>query len=447
MNVVLVNPPPPKLVERWDKPPYPHLGLACIASYLKSKGIACNVIDAKFEGVSLEEVETRLRILNPTIVGITSMTHEIYNADAVAQLAKKINPQVITVIGGCHVTALPLETMDEFKNFDVAIIGEGEYTFADVVNKNLEDVEGIAWRKGDEVKINKPREPIQNLDDLPMPAWELFPKSSEYPMVTARGCPYKCNFCMRVMGNKVRKRSPQNVVAEMKKCVNAYHPKILRFMDETFTVNKSYLNEVLDLIITSGLQKKVKWDAQTRVDLVDEELLRKMKTAGCFALGFGVESGNQEILKNSGKNINLEQVVKATRLARKVGLQTEAYFIFGHPFETYQTAKDTINFAAKINTTKTTFGIMVPYPGTQIYELAKKGEGGYILISDDWRDYNKNIGNSLELKTLSRKQMERFQIEGYIYFYLRNLRFVDGAKYLVSQRRLGASILKKALLK
>jgi len=128
MNVVLVNPPPPKLVERWDKPPYPHLGLACIASYLKSKGIACNVIDAKFEGVSLEEVETRLRILNPTIVGITSMTHEIYNADAVAQLAKKINPQVITVIGGCHVTALPLETMDEFKNFDVAIIGEGEYT-------------------------------------------------------------------------------------------------------------------------------------------------------------------------------------------------------------------------------------------------------------------------------------------------------------------------------
>jgi len=451
LKVILIDPPPKRYIEHHDSRKYPHLGLAYIAAYVKAQGINVQVIDSKFERLDMTQVEQRLIQTGPDIVGISAMTHEIHQAGEVATLAKKHFPNVIAVIGGVHATALPERTVTEFPIFDFAVYGEGEISFYELIssiskNSSYENIKGIVFRTPNGVRRNEPRELIADLDELPPPAWELFPRAEEYPIMTARGCPFQCNFCMRVMGNKLRKRTVQNVYAELAYCIDTYQPRLIHFLDETFTIDKKNLNQLLDKMLEAGMEKKINWDAQTRSDVADYELFKKMRESGCVWLGIGVESGNQEILKASGKGIFLEQVTTAIGMAKKAGLKTDGYFILGHPNETKQTATDTINFAAKLNPTKITIGIMTPYPGTDIFDMATKGEGGYKLISTDWSDYNKNIGNSLEMTTLPRKDLEKLQMLGYIKFYLHNFRLISGAQYFFSQWRLGLSILKKYIL-
>ena len=449
-RISLINPPPLKRIERGDMADYPHLGLGYMAAYLKSKGCEVQIIDGKFERIDFQDVKQRLSLWQPDIVGITAMTHEIKRAVQVAEMVKEIFPEVTTVVGGPHATALPAQTLIEFPSFDVAVFGEGEYTLFELVSaigsgRSLENVKGIAYRVANRIQTNEPRGLINNLDELPFPAWELYPGSNVYPVITVRGCPFSCNFCMRVLGSKLRKRTPVNVINELKSLVDTYGARFIHFMDETFTIDQRQLNELLAMMLENGLHESVAWDAQTRADVADGDLLQRMKDANCKWIGFGIESGNARVLKAAGKGITLNQASQAVKAAKKAGLKTDGFFIFGHPFETAKTVWDTINFATRLNTTRVTFGIMVPYPGTQIYELARKGEGGYRLISQNWQDFNKNIGNSLELTGLSRKQMERAQILGYLKFYLFNLRFIAGAQYLVRQRRLALAIVKKAL--
>lgn len=449
-RISLVNPPPRKRIERSDFADCPHLGLGYIAAYLKKLGYEVQVIDGKFERIDLPDIRQRLSIWQPDLVGITAMTHEIQRAAEIAETVKAAFPKAIIVIGGAHATALPVQTLAEFPSFDIVVFGEGEYTLSELGGVigdggSLKDVKGVAYRAADGIKTNEPRELIDDLDKLPFPAWELFPRSNVYPVITARGCPFRCNFCMRVLGNKSRKRSPSNVMGELESLVNTYGAKFIHFIDETFTIDKKHLNELLELMLQNGFHKRIRWDAQTRADVANYEMLSKMKAAGCEWIGFGIESGNEQILSAAGKGITLSQAVDAVRAAKRAMINIDGFFIFGHPFETKKTLHDTIDFATKLNTTRVTFGIMVPYPGTQIAELAEKGEGGYKLLSRNWQDFNKNIGNSLELTTLSRKQMERAQIFGYLKFYLFNLRFLAGFKYLVSQRRLALAIVKKAL--
>jgi anaerobic magnesium-protoporphyrin IX monomethyl ester cyclase len=448
LKVVLINPPPRRRVEQHDSCKYPHLGLAYIAAYLKNRGIEVQVIDAKLEGLGMEHVERKLVHARPDVVGITAMTHEIPQAGEVAAVAKKHIADVLTVIGGVHATALPQRTISEFPSFDVAVFGEGEITLHELIQsvsggKSYDGIKGIAYRTPDGVRQNEPRALIANLDELPHPAWELFPPAEDYPIMTSRGCPFHCNFCMRVMGNKLRRRSARNVFAELKNIIDTYHTRNIHFLDETLTIDRERLNELLDMMLAEGLHTEIIWDAQSRSDVAEYPLFKKMRDAGCTWLGFGVESGNEKILKASGKAITLDQAEKAVKIAKKAGIKTDGYFILGHPYETKQTAMDTINFATKLNPTRITIGIMTPYPGTEIFEMATKGEGGYKLISSDWSDYNKNIGNSLEMTTLSRKDLERLQMLGYTRFYLFNLRFIAGAQYFFSQWRLGLSILKK----
>ncbi len=388
LKVVLIDPPPRRRIERHDVRDHPHLGLAYIAAYLKSKGVNCSSIDGKFERVDMQEVRRRLCLLSPDIVGVTAMTHEISQASHVAEMAKKDFPGVLTVVGGPHATALPAQTLVQYPAFDVAVFGEGEYTFLELAlatasNKSFENIKGIVYRTTNGIHQNEPREPINNLDELPFPAWELYPKSKVYPLITARGCPFRCNFCMRVMGNRVRKRTPHNVVAELQGCVNTYSPKLIHFMDETFTLDKRYLNELLDLMREKGVHQRIEWDAQTRPDFCDYELLRKMKATGCTWIGLGIESGNEKILRASGKGTTLNQVTNAVKAVKKAGLKIDGYFILGHPFETFKTAKDTIDLATKLNTTRATFGLMTPYPGTEIFEMARDGRGGYRLLSNN----------------------------------------------------------------
>jgi len=285
---------------------------------------------------------------------------------------------------------------------------------------------------------------IKDLDSLPFPDYDhLARKIDTYPIFSSRGCPNNCIFCCRIMGNKIRVRTPKSVVNEIKYALSKFRPKLFDFADETFTFPKARTMAICDLIIKEGINKRIKWMAQSRVTLVDQELFEKMKEAGCINVDFGVESGNSEMLKIIKKGITLDEASSAIAAAKQAGLNTGSYFIIGHPFETAETIRETIKFAAKLNTDSVAFGIMVPYPGTEVYEMAVRGEGGYQIISERWEDYDKQLGNALELDGLSRKQLEKWQRKAYLTFYFKNLRLLDGVRLVISQRKLLWRMLTK----
>jgi anaerobic magnesium-protoporphyrin IX monomethyl ester cyclase len=428
MKTLLLNAPPERIVEPYDAPDYPHLGLGYIAAYLRREGCPVLVLDAKLARMSISETLAKIQEIRPRLIGFTAFTQEIIHVASLAKEIKERWPEIIAVIGGVHATVLPRETLEEFPWFDYAVFGEGEITLHELIRAledatPLEQVKGLGYRVDGKVQTTEARPWNTELDDLPFPAWDLFPRASEYPITTARGCPFGCIFCTRPYGSKVRARSPQSVFAEFKETVTQYQPKSIVFRDETFGANRRRAMEVLNLIIEAGLNRGIQLDMESRVDTVDEELLTKMKEAGCTGVGFGVESGNEEILRQSGKGITLRKAREAVALAKQVGLQTSSYFILGFPNETKKTAWDTINFARKLNTDSVSIGIMMPFPKTEVERMVSRGEGGYKRISFRWSDYNKQTGAVVELEGLSRQTLVRFQILGYLMFYVCNLRF------------------------
>jgi radical SAM superfamily enzyme YgiQ (UPF0313 family) len=445
MRITLVNPPPEIAVEFWDTPKHPNLSLGYLAGFLVSEDVDCRVIDAKLERLDASEVVKRC--VGEDLVGFTALTHEITYAAKIAKRIKKASPKTRIVLGGAHATALPEETLEAFPSFDYLVYGEGEHTLYELLeaienNKSLSGIHGLVFREDEKIIINPPRVGEQELDLLPFPAWQLFPKAEEYFVMSARGCPFGCIFCMRLHGQKVRARSVENVLDELQIISDKYHGKYVYFADETFTLFKDRTIKICEGMIKRGIHKKLRWDAETRVNCVDFKVLKKMKDAGCVLVRFGIEAGNPAILRSTKKGITIPEVERAIKLAKKAGLKTQGLFILGHPNETKETMKETIDLAVRLNTSMVAFGIMTPYPGTEVYELAKKGLGGYKIISSDWKDFNKQIGNALELKNVSRKEMERLQFWGYMRFYFFNFKFGEILKNIYYNHRLAVAMLR-----
>ena len=451
MKLVLIHPPAKTVIEQKDIPDYQHIGLGYLSSYLENSGVEVKVIDAKLERLTLEEVVEMALHEEPDVIGLTAMTHEIDRANEIAvSIRNRIN-EALFVIGGVHVTALPRETLTAYNVFDVGIIGEGELTLQKLVDmlvqrkRDFSAIDGIVYRKGTGIMLNKEQSWIQDLDLLPFPAWHHFPKATMYRIITSRGCPFPCVFCMRASGKTQRVRSPENVVSEIEHVIKVKKPEKFMFSDETFTLNKNHVNRICDLLIEKKLHKEIKWGSTTRVDVISFELLDKMKSAGCYEIQFGVESGNEQVLRAIRKNIHMDQASKAINLAKEVGLRTEAAFILGHPNETFDTAYDTINFAAQLNPDILQLGIMVPYPGTEVASMAERGEGGYKILSNNWSDYNKQLGNALELDSLSRVDLEKLQLIGYLKLFIFNRRFLGLLRFIFAYRLEMVSYIKSVV--
>lgn len=420
----------------------PQLGVGYLAGAAKVAGHECSVVDAKAEHLTLDGVLERARRFRPDIVGVGAMTHEIVRAHDIAAGIKYENPSVVTFVGGCHASALPVRTLVEFSAFDVLVAGEGERVFPKAVNAvingglaALGGVKGVSYRLDDNVIDNGCSAPVEDLDALPFPAWECFPQTKVYPILTSRGCPFGCNFCQHVHGRILRYRTPESVVEELKRLVYDFGAKDVRFRDELFTAKKSHVAGICELILREGINRKIHWACTTHCNTVDRETLGLMKKAGCRMVGFGVESGNPEILERMGKQITLDRVRRAVSDAKAVGLKTGAFFIFGHPYETPETVADTINFAAELNTYQVNFGSMVPYPGTEIYEMAMRGEGGYRHLSENWSDYDKYLADPMDMEHLTRRDLEIAQVKAYLYFYIKNLRIVSAFEFFLAHRK------------
>jgi radical SAM superfamily enzyme YgiQ (UPF0313 family) len=420
----------------YDTPPFPRPALAFLAAYLRQAGVEVDVLDCKYSRLGYDAALNRIKEFNPDIVAVTAMTNEILQASQVTMMVKFSWPKITTVIGGVHVTALPERTLREFPEFDFAVVGEGEIPLLSLVKAieggvpGHEPLPGIAGIDADgKFWIEGASPAISDLNTIPVPAWDLFAPAQEYMLHTSRGCPFNCPFCMNFNGRKVRAKSQESVLDEIEWLVEKQGAKSFIFGDEVFTINRNRTVEICKGMIERGLHKKCKWWCVSHVRCIDYELAVLMKKAGCRMLGLGIESGNEARLSEINKGTSVELIQETVNCLKKAGLPFEAYFILGYPDETAETARETVEFAVKINPDMPVIGIMVPYPGTRIGEMSEKGEGGYVLQARSWNDYNKQIGNAISFKNLSRRELERIQLFGYAKVFLRNFRFLEFAKF------------------
>ncbi len=366
------------------------MGISYIAGILEHNGKEVQLLDLLVSKYSKGKISRKLEEYQPDIVGVTSVTMNYPIASDILKHCKSVDKDIITVIGGPHVTFSAVETLSEAPWIDIVVRGEGERTMLDIVSgKKLEDIEGIAFR-ADGVRVTAERALIENLDGLPLPARHLFPLSRYHALdvhasiIAGRGCPFNCIFCVgsRMGGRRARYRNPKLVVDEIEQ-VLAHGFKEVNFEDDLLTLNHRHVYTFCDEIIARGLE--FNWSVFSRVDTVNLELLHKMREAGCTWMLYGVESGNQQILDTVKKKITLEKIGEGVRLGKEAGINIMASFIIGLPGETRETLKETIEFALGLNT-PWGFNVLSPFPGTEVRE--KAGEYGIEILTSDWAKYD-----------------------------------------------------------
>lgn len=429
MRILFINPP---WVRRKDNiwsnvaSVMPPLGLAWMAAVLERNGHEVRIFDAHAERVDLDHIPSCLHQLGQfDLVGITATTTLIINGLEIARMVKNQLPHARVVLGGAHPTVLPEEVLAE-PAVDLVVRGEGELTISQLAaEKALDQIRGISFRFGQAIQHNPDQVLIEDLDSQPMPAYHLLPMDRYYPaagaakrrpavsVLATRGCPGRCTFCYRIFGNRFRVRSGRKVAEEAKYLHDNYGVREICFYDDTFTVLKRQVYAFCQAL--DDLKLDLTWSCFSRTDTVDEQLLRRMKEAGCHQIMYGIESASAEILNNIGKHTDIEKSENAVRLAQKVGLDVRAAFMIGNPGETEQTMEETLAYAIRLNPELITFNITTPFPGTEMFKWAD--ENGY-LTTKNWADYDL-AHPVMELPTVSCEKVQAFYRKAYIRFFLR----------------------------
>jgi len=407
---------------------FPPLNLSYVAAILKSSGHKVRLIDANALRLSKEEILERVKEFKPDIIAFTITTYMFYSVLKWAGYLKK-NIKAKTLMGGAHMALYPEETMSH-KEIDYGIIGEAEETLPELINsletnKPLKNVKGICYQDGNKVIITKPRKLVKNLDNIPFPLRDQLPnnkycsfvsnKKNFATMITARGCPFKCIYCEQ--GNThYRMRSAENVVDEIEECYNKYKVREIDFFDPEFTINKKHVMSICKEIRRRGIN--ITWSCRSRVDTIDDEMLKEMSKAGCYRIYYGIESGVPSILKTLKKGINLEVIRKNIALTKKNNIMTFGYFMIGSPGETKKTIKRTVKFAKELNLDYAQFSKVSTLPGTELYELLKP-QLGY----DYWQRFILDEKNRIILPrykcNLSEEEIEKEVKKAYMQFYFR----------------------------
>jgi radical SAM superfamily enzyme YgiQ (UPF0313 family) len=448
MRILLVNPPVHRVVEPvYDRPSYPRTSLACLAGFLRARGLDVHVLDCKYDRLLFREAMDRVRRLAPDVVGFTGLTNEIKQAGRFAELVKAHDPSIVTVMGDVHMSALPERTLREFPAFDYGVIGEGEQTLYELCTElgGEPRANGVCFLRRDGSFVSNGARELIDVSELPMPAWDLFRPAEHYMPQTSRGCPFACHFCMNPAGRKVRARTPEQMLDELEILLSLGRVRSVYFGDEIFTVQRARILAFCDGMIERGYHRRLRWSCQTHVNTIDRELAERMRESGCESVGLGIETADENAMRALGKGIDRARVTKTAGMLREAGLPFNAFFILGQPNETIESAEETIRFAIEMNAHGTVFGIMVPYPGTRVGELAARGEGGYAQLSADWNDYNKQIGHAVEFVNVPRKTLERMQMLGYLKVYLYNRRVFELLRLVPKVATLAVHMMWKQL--
>lgn len=452
IDVMLINPYDENALKNALGFISPPMNLMYLASSLENESYSVKIIDDNLLEKGHKAVSQLVEKLNPEIVAVTASTSTIKSALKYLELVKNILPSSLTVIGGPHATFLPFETLNNSKNLDVVVIGEGEKTMVDLADQvsgenisDLENIRGIVFKDSHtgNLKKTQPRPLIMDLDSLPSPARHLVPfksygstqKQSE-GIITSRGCVYSCNYCSSslIMGKKFRSRSPDNVVDEIEELIDNYQITDIGFMDDTFMLNKRRANDIADEIKSRNLD--LSFVASSRVDRVNRSLLQNLESAGMNTIYYGVESGSQRILDLMEKNITLKNAEDAVKAAKSAGLEVLTSFILGYPGETEEDINKTINFSTKFDPDYCQYSILTPFPGTKIYnELLEKD----LIANVDWDEYTvlKPVLKYEEMG-LTNKMVEKKLLTAYLKFYAR-------PKYLLNHRHMIKVMLKTVI--
>ncbi|MCW1296092.1 MAG: B12-binding domain-containing radical SAM protein [Candidatus Parvarchaeota archaeon] len=407
------------------------ISLAYTTSILRNDGHEVILRDATAENWSFERMKREIEEFRPDLAIINSSVPTCKNTDIkTARIIKEINKNCVTVMVGIPPT-LPI-IRDELivdKSLDICIRNEFEFTTRNLANnlKNYKKIKGITFKFRERI-FNNPKAPFIDLnrlpfaaiEDLPLDAYKLpFTKEKVCMIEQSRGCPFNCAFCVASIyyGKKIRYRNAQKVVDEMEHVYKNFGIRQFFFWADTFTLARKNVIEICDEIIKRKLN--VNWLANSRVDCVDRRLLEKMKRAGCWLIGFGVESCVQKILDNVGKKINLTQINRAINLCKEVGIKSATHIIFGLPGETRDTIKETIDTLKKIDPDYANFYIAIPYPGTRLYKEYKKL--GYIR-NYDWSKYE-ICEAVIDLPNLPGKEIKKLRKEAILKFYFRRCFF------------------------
>lgn len=430
MKVLFVNPPQTASKYKFMGVIAPPLGIAYMAGVLQENNIDVEILDASAEDMDFKDVEKELLKRKPDLVALTALTPTIGRALETAQVVKETLPDSIVVMGGYHPTFNFIETLED-ENVDIVIRGEGEYIMLNLVQalenqSSLHDVKGIVFedKNSKEIVVNPEAPLIQDLDELPFPALNLLPMKKYRlldmdthmtTMITTRGCPMQCSFCSSAAmhGKKIRERSVKNIVDEIEYLNTNYDIDTIAFMDDTFTLKKRKVMAICDEILKRNIE--IMWGCTSRVDTLDEKLLKKMKEAGCITIFIGVESADQQQLDNMCKNTTIAKIENAFKIAHKLKIRTIASVALGMPGDTKEIMNKTVKFVHKLKPNYAIYSLATPYPGTRFYKEAF--EKNLIKIKD-WSKYTL-ITPILETIDCSLNDMRKIQAKAFMKFYLR----------------------------
>jgi len=430
MKVLFVNPPQTASKYKFMGVIAPPLGIAYMAGVLQENNIDVEILDASAEDMDFKDVEKELLKRKPDLVALTALTPTIGRALETAQVVKETLPDSIVVMGGYHPTFNFIETLED-ENVDIVIRGEGEYIMLNLVQalenqSSLHDVKGIVFedKNSKEIVVNPEAPLIQDLDELPFPALNLLPMKKYRlldmdthmtTMITTRGCPMQCSFCSSAAmhGKKIRERSVENIVDEIEYLKTNYDIDTIAFMDDTFTLKKRKVMAICDEILKRNIE--IMWGCTSRVDTLDEKLLKKMKEAGCITIFIGVESADQQQLDNMCKNTTIAKIENAFKIAHKLKIRTIASVALGMPGDTKEIMNKTVKFVHKLKPNYAIYSLATPYPGTRFYKEAF--EKNLIKIKD-WSKYTL-ITPILETIDCSLNDMRKIQAKAFMKFYLR----------------------------
>ncbi len=341
------------------------------------------------------KVKERLQaVKNADYVGISMKSFTLDESIMVGKLVKEINPEVKLIAGGPHIMVDGYNFMTDNTIFDLAVFGEAEIAFKEILSgKPIEEIQGVVYRKDGQIVQNHAREWISDLESLPFPVYDDFDsvnvdgkikKIENWPLVTSRGCPYTCTYCNvpTVIGRKFRARSGESLLEELKYAQKKYGAKEFKILDDNFTLLMDRAKDICKLFIK---ELDMKWTCPNgiRADRLDDELCGLMKEAGCYAVSIGVESGDPEVFDKIRKGERLEDVERGIKTAQKAGLKVHGFFIIGLIGSTYEADKRSMEFAKRMGITAS-WGILVPYPGTEVWDQVKKDVNARVLR--DWKD-------------------------------------------------------------
>lgn len=415
MKTLLINPPQTFFSGSQSVVAGLPLGIMYIAATLEKNGYEVEILDTliadfkhqkigdvKYYGMPWEKIKEKIKQCKPDIVGITNpFTAQVENTIKVSDIVKEIDTEILTVVGGPHISVRATPFLKEAKNVDIAVIGEGEYTMPDIMKyykgeTDISKIQGIVYRKGAIVTLNPGRPFIKNLDALPFPAYHLVDmkkylnperiryRSTKYlreiSMITSRGCPFNCIFCSihLHMGKVYRVHSKEYVIKHIAYVVNNFDVEHIHFEDDNLTLNMKRFESILDGIIEKGV--KFSWDTPNgiRSDRLTIDMLKKMKKTGCTNLTIGVESGDQFILDNViDKHLRLEDVIKMAKMCEELNIPLSSFFVIGFPGEKKENMKRTTEFALMLKkeyNVNMCLLVATPLYGTRLYEICKEEE-------------------------------------------------------------------------